>query len=477
MVAMPLVHSYSNIVTFLLSLIFLTLVYLLFNPFSKPEQLERLHYVGESAGRMMDRHLDFYAGYEQVGDVERYLHRFLFGEQAEVETQSMKNYEEVLAFFRRHPEQATSWSILNTQSRLLVVLAETGRTESLRKRLAEFTDSPEAEMVAEAIRYAYLNESKEENLPEIMYGARMMPLGWAADRLWIRIAERHGDTISLQYQLDRHLSNGIKQRQQVLAVSLLVFIIILLGVFVLWRYKALFTSTQWPHQPMCWSLTEGYAIAIRAAVAGMLIMLLLHLWSTQYFKPGVLALWSTLFASLPMLYLVRRHLKQRQVEGMGKVFGISLCDVGWRRFLIICLGFVSIDWLGSMLISWLSWTIGVSSHWSEALNERLVFGPSMTMWLGLINMVIFAAVFEELGFRGLVYGTMRSRMNPRWAICISALLFSSVHLYSLAGFLSVLWSGLVLAYMYERYRSLLPGMVVHGAGNLFSFGTVVLFYT
>ncbi|MDH5183879.1 MAG: CPBP family intramembrane metalloprotease [Gammaproteobacteria bacterium] len=474
---MPINHSHSNIVTLLLSLIFVTLIYLLFNPFSKPEQLERLHYVGESAGRMMDRHLDFYAGYEQVGEIERYLHRFLFGVQTEVETQSLKNYEEVLAFFKRRPEQATSWSILNTQSRLLVVLAETGRIESLRKNLAEFNDSPEAEMVAEAIRYAYLQESNEENLPEIMYGARMMPLGWAADRLWIRIAERHGDNVALQYQLERHLSNGIKQRQQVLTVSVLVLIILLLGMFVLWRYKEVFTSTLWVHQPMHWSLAEGYAIAIRAAVAGMLIMLLLHLWSTQYFKPGVLALWSTLFASLPMVYLIRRHLKQRPAVSMGQVFGLSLYGVGWKRFVIICLGFLTVDWLGSMLISWLSWMIGISSHWSESINERLVFGPSMTMWLGMINLVIFAAVFEELGFRGLVYGTMRSRLNARWAIVISALLFSSLHLYSLAGFLSVLWSGVVLAYMYERYRSLLPGMVVHGIGNLFSYGTVLLFYT
>lgn len=470
-------QSYSLSLTIFLSLIFITLAYLLFNPFSKPEQLERLRYVGESAGRMMDRHLDFYAGYEQVGIAERYLHSFLFGKRQEVEQETMDNYREVLEFFDKHPEQATSWALLNTQSRLLIVLAETERLEELRTALDEFNETPESELVAEAIRYAYLQGSGEENLPEIMYGARMMPLGWAADRLWIRIAERGGDTVAKQYILDRHLGNGQKQRQQVLGVSLLVFIIIMLGMFVLWRYKQVFSSTLWVENAMRWPVSEGYAIAIRAAVSGMVIMVLLNLWATQYFKPGVLAQWSTLFASLPMLYLMRRYLVKVNSEGLVKVFGLSLCDVGWRRFLIICLGFVAIDWLGSMIISWVSWTIGVSSHWSEALNERLVFGPSMTMWLGMINLVIFAAVFEELGFRGLVYSTMRSRLNARWAIAISALLFSSVHLYSLAGFLSVLWSGLVLAYMYERYRSLLPGMVVHGAGNLLSFGTVLLFYT
>ena len=474
---MSATNTYSSRLTILLSLIFIILTYLLFNPFNKPEQLERLHYIGESAGRMMDRHLEFYAGYDQVGVAERYLHGFLFGKRQDVENESIDNYEEVLDFFSRHPDQATSWSLLNTQSRLLIVLAETGRLDDLRTKLDRFNESPESELVAEAIRYAYLQEGSEENLPEIMYGARMMPLGWAADRLWIRIAERRGDKMAEQYLLQRHLANGLKQRQQVLAVSAVVFVIILLGMFALWRYREIFVTTVWSQKSEHWPLAQGYAIVIRAAVAGMIIMLLLQLWSTQFFKPGVLAQWSTLFASLPMLYLIQRQLKLKNSEGMSKLFGLSLCDIGWKPFFIICLGFVAVDWLGSMFISWFSWTLGVSSHWSEALNERLVFGPSMTMWLGMINLVIFTAIFEEIGFRGLVYSTMRSRLNAPWAICLSALLFSSVHLYSLAGFLSVLWSGLVLAYMYERYRSLLPGMVVHAVGNLFSFGTVLLFYT
>ncbi|MDH5360118.1 MAG: CPBP family intramembrane metalloprotease [Gammaproteobacteria bacterium] len=474
---MSATDTYSSRLTIFLSLIFISLTYLLFNPFNKPEQLERLQYVGESAGRMMDRHLEFYAGYESVGELERYLHRFLFGARSEVEAQSKENFEEVLAFFKRHPQQTSPWALLNTQSRLLVVLAESGETEALRVRLQEFDDSPEIELVAEAVRYAYLQEGSEESLPEIMYGARMMPLGWASDRLWIRIAERRGDKLAEDYLSRRHLANGSKQRQQVLSISVLVFVITVLGFVLLIKYREVFNTTVWRSQPMHWPLRLGYALAIRSAVAGLLIMLLLQLLVTQYFQPGVLASWSTLFASIPMLYLLHTHLKRDLPPGIVAGFGLSLCDVGWKRFFIICLGFIAIDWFGSMLISWLGWTLGISSHWSESINERMVFGPSETMWLGLINLVIFAAVFEELGFRGIVYGTMRSRMNANRAMLISALLFSSVHLYSLAGFLSVLWSGLVLAYMYERYRSLLPGMVVHGAGNLLSFGTVLLFYT
>jgi membrane protease YdiL (CAAX protease family) len=110
------------------------------------------------------------------------------------------------------------------------------------------------------------------------------------------------------------------------------------------------------------------------------------------------------------------------------------------------------------------------------LYERVIFGPWQTAFLSGVNLVIWAPIFEEIGFRGLLYTTIRSRFTPWVAIIVSALIFSSLHLYSLPGFLAVFWSGLVLAYAYERYRSLLPCIIVHALGNLLTMSTVLLFY-
>ena len=41
---------------------------------------------------------------------------------------------------------------------------------------------------------------------------------------------------------------------------------------------------------------------------------------------------------------------------------------------------------------------------------------------------------------------------------------------------TIFWSGLLLSYAYERYHSLLPGIVMHSAGNLLYLSTLVLFY-
>ena len=174
--------------------------------------------------------------------------------------------------------------------------------------------------------------------------------------------------------------------------------------------------------------------------------------------------------------LIRQCLLKPRGLGLRQAFGLSPIAVGWGKLLIITLSFLPVSWLGSVLIGWLGWTLGVGGHWAEGMQERIVFGPAQTVWLSTINIVIWAAVFEEMGFRGLVYTTLRSRFNPKLAIVISALIFSALHLYSLAGFLSILWSSLVLAYLYERYHSLLPGILIHAAGNLLSLSTVLLFY-
>jgi membrane protease YdiL (CAAX protease family) len=52
------------------------------------------------------------------------------------------------------------------------------------------------------------------------------------------------------------------------------------------------------------------------------------------------------------------------------------------------------------------------------------------------------------------------------AAFISAGIFALAHGYGLIGFLSVFWSGLIWAWIYERTGSLLPGMIAHAVNNL-----------
>ncbi len=59
---------------------------------------------------------------------------------------------------------------------------------------------------------------------------------------------------------------------------------------------------------------------------------------------------------------------------------------------------------------------------------------------------------------------------------LSAAFFSSLHFYSLPGFLATLWSGTVWALVLERSRSLLPAIAAHSIYNLLYVADIVLVY-
>ncbi len=443
------------------------------------EPLETLRYPAESAGRMVDRHLAFYEGYTSVSPWERGFHDLLFGTRTKVESEALQVYREILQFFEEHPDEATPWAVRNTRSRLLVALGETRPWPELERALSRMEDNPEELALRAAIRYAYENPPPRMSTQDVSIGASLMPRGWAADRVRMRIASRSGEDQRVSYQSRRLLEDGARLRQRTLLLAASIAILIGLGLVTLLRGRRL------PGRPAAWqtgileqpwSLHDGFAVAVRSSVFALIIVLGLGLMAGPYFRPGVLSLWSSLFAALPMLWLMHRHLLRPRHLGFVQAYGLTLSGVKAGEFLRITLVVLAVEWTGSLLIAWTSWKLNLDSHWSEGLHDRLIFGPWETTLFNAIDVVVWGPIAEEIGFRGLVYVALRSRFKPLVAAVLSAGLFSSLHFYSFPGFLAVFWSGLVFALAFERFRSLLPIMLVHSAGNALSLSTVLLFY-
>lgn len=84
---------------------------------------------------------------------------------------------------------------------------------------------------------------------------------------------------------------------------------------------------------------------------------------------------------------------------------------------------------------------------------------------GYLTICIFAPLVEEVVFRGAVLRSLLQRMNSRWgAIALSAFLFALVHLNP-AQMPHAFLIGLLLGWLYERTRSILPGIMVHWVNN------------
>jgi membrane protease YdiL (CAAX protease family) len=86
-----------------------------------------------------------------------------------------------------------------------------------------------------------------------------------------------------------------------------------------------------------------------------------------------------------------------------------------------------------------------------------------------------APFFEEIIFRGFLYGSLKTRLGIFPAILISAFVFAFIH-FDKGGALMLFALGPVLAVSYERTRSLLPPMIAHGLWNGGSFAMAASLY-
>jgi membrane protease YdiL (CAAX protease family) len=106
------------------------------------------------------------------------------------------------------------------------------------------------------------------------------------------------------------------------------------------------------------------------------------------------------------------------------------------------------------------------SAWEEQFFERVGANDIATV----LAVCVLAPVLEEMLFRGIVLRGFLERYSRSTAIIGSAVLFGAVHL-NMYQFLVGLVAGTILGWLYERTRSLIPCIALHGAYNS---GTIVL---
>jgi membrane protease YdiL (CAAX protease family) len=93
-------------------------------------------------------------------------------------------------------------------------------------------------------------------------------------------------------------------------------------------------------------------------------------------------------------------------------------------------------------------------------------------WILLFVVVcVLGPVVEEFLFRGLLYRSLRDLWKPLPAMAIGGVFFSVIH-PSIMTLLPLAFLGMVLAYLYERTSSLVPGMVAHGLYNTSTLAAV-----
>jgi membrane protease YdiL (CAAX protease family) len=75
------------------------------------------------------------------------------------------------------------------------------------------------------------------------------------------------------------------------------------------------------------------------------------------------------------------------------------------------------------------------------------------------------AIFEELAFRGVIFGSLKKVLNTREVILVTALMFMILHL-NLIAFPFLFIIGLILGVLREKSQSLYPCILMHFTHNL-----------
>ena len=148
-----------------------------------------------------------------------------------------------------------------------------------------------------------------------------------------------------------------------------------------------------------------------------------------------------------------------------------LCEMGMKKFNPIHIPGMAVLGLSTQAVT--SITVAIVSVFMGPIGEKTqesydnMFGSETTVSM-FIFMAVATPIIEEIVFRGLIHGRMRRTLPAPVAVIMSSVCFGLCHgeIYRV---IYATFLGIILAVFYEKYHSILPGIVIHMAFNTMSF--------
>jgi len=97
--------------------------------------------------------------------------------------------------------------------------------------------------------------------------------------------------------------------------------------------------------------------------------------------------------------------------------------------------------------------------------EQLVRGRNISTNILLVVVAVVAPFSEEIFFRGFLYSAFKKAWGINAGLFLSSLLFALAHM-EIYSFIPIFLIGWILAYMFEKTRSLFPVIFLHAIYNL-----------
>lgn len=149
------------------------------------------------------------------------------------------------------------------------------------------------------------------------------------------------------------------------------------------------------------------------------------------------------------------------LAGRGPVpLRVALGRLGVRRFRPS-----AFKWMAGAVGAYLLFAIAYAALLGAPHQKDIAeaFGPVPVQ---VLLIVVAAPISEEVCFRGMLFGGLRERLPRLGAALLSGLIFGALHaLTGVSAVPPLIAFGFILALLYERTGSILPGILLHALNN------------
>ncbi len=196
------------------------------------------------------------------------------------------------------------------------------------------------------------------------------------------------------------------------------------------------------------ALVVGVALAIPFSIIGNTG----HDELTTFGNIGVQAMTELGFLLVPMA--IAAHYG-------ASTLALILARLGVRRFGAV----TALKWIGATIVAYLVFNAVYVAVFGEPHQKDIAEGFGAVP-IQVLLIVILAPISEEICFRGMLYGGLRTKLPALPAALVGGLVFGALH--ALTGITAVpplIVFGFLLCLLYEKTGSVVPGIVLHMLNN------------
>lgn len=179
----------------------------------------------------------------------------------------------------------------------------------------------------------------------------------------------------------------------------------------------------------------------------------------SYYQYAMLFTVIAALITVPICYFLMKKDKKRESQINGEIHYEKIELINYLS--IVLLGVVSCIGLNNLLT--VSGIINVFPGYEEIAEA--IYGGGII--IQILSVVVVVPILEEMLFRGIVFKRLRGYMTPKIAIITSALIFGVYHMNVVQGIYAFA-IGLLLAFVYEKYKSIWAPIIFHMAANAMS---------